>query len=205
MRCFSVKDPGPKRLHKRVVYKFVCAGCNAYFIGETIFTFNIREKVTPSWSWKWSLFVENSVHVKFTSFFAVHLCWYLEVCWSAPWMNQAKLAARLQTDRIDLFNTMTYEALIFSYCEICGVRKSCHDNKGFEKNEKRRLYALHSFYMSWIRKCKQENKRVPQRVSTINPNNLALTTPYSQVLQFCQKHITYSETFQARNNYDILI
>ena len=28
----------------------------AYFIGETIFTFNIREKVTPSWSWKWSLF-----------------------------------------------------------------------------------------------------------------------------------------------------
>ena len=59
--------------------------------------------------------------------------------------------------------------------------------------------------MSWIRKYKLENKRVPQRVSTINPNNLALTTPYSQVLQFCQKHITYSETFQARNNYDILI
>lgn len=28
---------------------------------------------------------------------------------------------------------------------------------------------------------------------------------FSQVLQFCQKHITYSETFQARNNYDILI
>ena len=56
MRCFSVKDPGPKRLHKRVVYKFVCAGCNAYFIGETVFTFNIREKVTPSWSRKWSLF-----------------------------------------------------------------------------------------------------------------------------------------------------
>ena len=151
------------------------------------------------------VFVDNSVHVQFTSFFAVHLGWYLEVCWSAPWMSQTKLAARLQTDGIDLFNTMTYEALIFSCCEICGVRKSCHDNKGFEKNEKRRLYALHSFYMSWIRKCKQENKRVPQRVSTINPNNLALTTPYSQVLQFCQKHITYSETFQARNNYDILI
>ena len=56
MRCFSVKDPGPKRLHSLVVYKFVCADCNAYFICETIFTFNIREKVTPSWSWKWSLF-----------------------------------------------------------------------------------------------------------------------------------------------------
>ena len=56
MRCFSVKDLGPERLRSRVVYKFVCAGCNAYFIDETIFTFNIREKVTPSWSWKWSLF-----------------------------------------------------------------------------------------------------------------------------------------------------
>ena len=50
MRCFSVKDLGPERLRSRVVYKFVCAGCNAYFIDETIFTFNIREKVTPSWS-----------------------------------------------------------------------------------------------------------------------------------------------------------
>ena len=48
MRCFSVKDLGPETLRSRVVYKFVCAGCNAYFIDETIFTFNIREKVTPS-------------------------------------------------------------------------------------------------------------------------------------------------------------
>ena len=28
----SVKDSLPDGLHSRVVYKFVCAGCNAYYI-----------------------------------------------------------------------------------------------------------------------------------------------------------------------------
>ena len=37
------------------------------------------------------------------------------------------------------------------------------------------------------------------------PKQPTPTTPYSQDLQFCQKQITYSETSQARNNYDILI
>ena len=32
---FSVKDPVPFDLRSRVVYKFLCAGCNACYIGET--------------------------------------------------------------------------------------------------------------------------------------------------------------------------
>ena len=32
---FSVKDPVPLDLCSRVVYKFLCAGCNACYIGET--------------------------------------------------------------------------------------------------------------------------------------------------------------------------
>ena len=32
---FSVKDPVPFDLRSRVVYKFLCAGCNASYIGET--------------------------------------------------------------------------------------------------------------------------------------------------------------------------
>ena len=32
---FSVKDPVPFDLRSRVVYKFLCAGCNACCIGET--------------------------------------------------------------------------------------------------------------------------------------------------------------------------
>ena len=32
---FSVKDPVPLDLRSRVVYKFLCAGCNACYIGET--------------------------------------------------------------------------------------------------------------------------------------------------------------------------
>ena len=32
---FSVKDPVPLDLHSRVVYKFLCAGCNVCYIGET--------------------------------------------------------------------------------------------------------------------------------------------------------------------------
>ena len=33
---FSVKDAIPKLLKSFVVYKFVCTGCNACYIGETI-------------------------------------------------------------------------------------------------------------------------------------------------------------------------
>ena len=32
---FSSKDPVPLDLRSRVVYKFLCAGCNACYIGET--------------------------------------------------------------------------------------------------------------------------------------------------------------------------
>ena len=32
---FSVKDPVADGLRSRVVFKFVCAGCNAWYVGET--------------------------------------------------------------------------------------------------------------------------------------------------------------------------
>ena len=32
---FGVKDPVPEGLRSRVVYKFICAGCNACYVGET--------------------------------------------------------------------------------------------------------------------------------------------------------------------------
>ena len=32
---FGVKDPVPDGLRSRVVYKFVCAGCNPCYVGET--------------------------------------------------------------------------------------------------------------------------------------------------------------------------
>ena len=32
---FSMKDPIPESLKSFAVYKFVCAGCNAYYLGET--------------------------------------------------------------------------------------------------------------------------------------------------------------------------
>ena len=32
---FGVKDPVPDGLRSRVVYKFVCAGCNACYVGAT--------------------------------------------------------------------------------------------------------------------------------------------------------------------------
>ena len=32
---FSVKDPIPRGLRAGVVYKFLCAGCSACYIGET--------------------------------------------------------------------------------------------------------------------------------------------------------------------------
>ena len=35
---FCVKDPIPGGLHSSVVYKFTCAGCNAFYVGETCFT-----------------------------------------------------------------------------------------------------------------------------------------------------------------------
>ena len=42
---FGVKDPVPDGLRSRVVYKFVCAGCNAWYVGETCrhFSTSVRE------------------------------------------------------------------------------------------------------------------------------------------------------------------
>ena len=42
---FGVKDPVPDGLRSHVVYKFVCAGCNACYIGETCrhFSTHVRE------------------------------------------------------------------------------------------------------------------------------------------------------------------
>ena len=39
---FGVKDPVPDGLRSRVVYKFVCAGCNACYVGETCRHFSTR-------------------------------------------------------------------------------------------------------------------------------------------------------------------
>ena len=37
-----MKDPVPDGLRSRVVYKFVCAGCNACYVGETCRHFSTR-------------------------------------------------------------------------------------------------------------------------------------------------------------------
>ena len=39
---FRVKDPIPRGLRSRVVYKFACAGCNACHVGETTRHFSTR-------------------------------------------------------------------------------------------------------------------------------------------------------------------
>ena len=39
---FSVKDPVPRGLCAGVVYKFLCAGCSACYVGETIQHFSMR-------------------------------------------------------------------------------------------------------------------------------------------------------------------
>ena len=39
---FGVKDPVPDGLRSRVVYKFVCAVCNACYVGETFRHFSTR-------------------------------------------------------------------------------------------------------------------------------------------------------------------
>ena len=41
---FGVKDPIPGGLLSPVVYKFACASCNAYYIGETTRYFSIRAR-----------------------------------------------------------------------------------------------------------------------------------------------------------------
>ena len=42
---FGMKDPVPDGLRSRVVYKFVCAGCNAWYVSETCqyFSTSVRE------------------------------------------------------------------------------------------------------------------------------------------------------------------
>ena len=45
---FSVKDPIPRGLRAGVVYKFLCAGCSACYVGETTrhFSTRVREKTS---------------------------------------------------------------------------------------------------------------------------------------------------------------
>ena len=45
---FSNKDPIPKSLRSRVVYKFCCAGCNSVYVGETCrhFSTRVREHIS---------------------------------------------------------------------------------------------------------------------------------------------------------------
>ena len=49
---FGVKDPVPDGLRSRVVYKFVCAGCNACYVGETCrhFSTRVREHLVIDWA-----------------------------------------------------------------------------------------------------------------------------------------------------------
>ena len=44
---FGVKDPVADELRSRVVNKFVCAGCNAWYVGETCrhFSTSVRERL----------------------------------------------------------------------------------------------------------------------------------------------------------------
>ena len=41
---FGVKDPVPDGLRSRVVYKFVCGGCNTCYVGETCRNFSTRAR-----------------------------------------------------------------------------------------------------------------------------------------------------------------
>ena len=41
---FSVKDSVPPGQHSRAIYKFLCAGCNASYIGETTRHLCIRDR-----------------------------------------------------------------------------------------------------------------------------------------------------------------
>ena len=45
---FSVKDPIPRGLCAGVVYKFLCAGCSAYYVGKTTqhFSTRLREHIS---------------------------------------------------------------------------------------------------------------------------------------------------------------
>ena len=42
LNMFSVKDPVPSGLRAAVVYKFLCAGCSACYVGETTRHFSTR-------------------------------------------------------------------------------------------------------------------------------------------------------------------
>ena len=41
---FGVENPVADGLRSRVVYKFVCAGCNAWYVGETCRHFSTRAR-----------------------------------------------------------------------------------------------------------------------------------------------------------------
>ena len=63
---FGVKDPIPGGLRSRVVYKFVCAGCNACYVGETArhFSTRVREHLVSDRASHVFKHLQNSEHCR---------------------------------------------------------------------------------------------------------------------------------------------
>ena len=63
---FGVKDPVPDGLRSRVVYKFVCAGCNACYVGETCrhFSTRVREHLVSDRASQIFKHLQNSAHCR---------------------------------------------------------------------------------------------------------------------------------------------
>ena len=59
-----MKDPIPRGLRSRVVYKFACAGCNACYVGETTrhFSTRVREHLVTDKASHIFKHLQNSEH-----------------------------------------------------------------------------------------------------------------------------------------------
>ena len=62
----GVKDPIPGALRSRVAYKFVCAGCNACYVGETtrLFSTRVREHLVSDRASHILKHLQNSEHCR---------------------------------------------------------------------------------------------------------------------------------------------
>ena len=63
---FSVKDPIPRGLRAGVVYKFLCAGCSACYVGETTrhFSTRVREHIFSDRTSHIFKHLQNSEHCR---------------------------------------------------------------------------------------------------------------------------------------------